>query len=172
MTLYYNKNNEFVKNGIIGELIAKFYIEFEKEEAFINFNHNDEYDLKSNKSTYEIKTDFNYIKYSSLFIEFESNEKPSGIKTSKSDYYIFVCPNNKQFDLNYIYEIKTTKLKQLIEKYKLLEKIAPCKDYYNNTYSNNKGYIMPLIYLLKHVKPHIINLNDFENLKNIIKENI
>ena len=88
MSSYYNKNNSLVKYGIKGELITKFYIENMKEEQFIKFNHNDEYDLLSNKYKYEIKTDSNYIKYNSIFLEFESNEKESGINTSKSDFYI------------------------------------------------------------------------------------
>jgi hypothetical protein len=68
MTSYYNINNNLVKYGIKGEIIAKFYIENVKEEIFIKFNHNDEYDLLSNKYKYEIKTDSNYIKYNNPFL--------------------------------------------------------------------------------------------------------
>ena len=60
MTSYYNNNNSLVKYGIKGELISKFYIEYVKQEEFIKFNHNDEYDLLTNKFKYEIKTDSNY----------------------------------------------------------------------------------------------------------------
>ena len=34
MTSYYNINNSLVKYGIKGEIIAKFYIEYVKEEIF------------------------------------------------------------------------------------------------------------------------------------------
>ena len=170
MTSYFNKNNDLVKIGMVGEVIAKFYIEYVKEELFLNFNNNDEYDLKTNKATYEIKTDLNYIIFNSLFVEFESNNKPSGIETSKSNNYLFVCPNNKKFEIIFIFEIETIKLKEIINKNKnkLLIKIAPCKDYYNNTYSINRGYIIPKKYLLKYGIAYEINLNDFEQLKNIL----
>ena len=124
----------------------------------------------SNKYKYEIKTDSNYIKYNkSVFLEFESNEKPSGIKTSKSDYYIFVCPNNQQFELIKIFEIEINILKELIQNNIFLVKNAPCKDYYNNVYSTNKGYILPEKYLIKYGFIYEINLNDYEELKNILK---
>ena len=167
MTSYYNNNNSLVKYGIKGEIIAKFYIEYVNKETFIKFNHNDEYDLLSNKSTYEIKTDSNYIKYNkSVFVEFESNKKESGIKTSQSDFYIFVCPNNKDFEIIKIFEIETNKLKNVILELKnnnlIIVKYAPCKDYYNNTYNKNKGYIIKEEDLLKYGSSYEIILNDFE----------
>ena len=141
MSSYYNKNNSLVKYGIKGELIGKFYIEHFKNELFINFNSDDKFDLLSNKYKYEIKTDSNYIKYNSIFLEFESNEKESGIKTSKSNKYIFICPNNNNFEIVKIFEIETNFLKELIINNKFIIKISPCKDYYNNSYNINKGYI-------------------------------
>jgi hypothetical protein len=172
MTSYYNNNNSLVKYGIKGELISKFYIEYVKQEEFIKFNHNDEYDLLTNKFKYEIKTDSNYIKYKSIFLEFESNNKPSGINTSKSDFYIFVCPNNKEFEIIKIFEIKSINLKKIILELEsnkiLLIKKSPCKDYNNNIYSNNKGYIIPELFLIKYGLEHSININDFEQLKNLL----
>jgi len=168
---YYNYKNNLVKYGKKGELIAKFFIETTKEETFLNFNNNDEYDLLSNKYKYEIKTDSNYIKYKSVFLEYESNEKPSGINTSKSDFYIFVCPNNENFEIIKIFEISTINLKKIILEIKannIKLKIAPCKDYYNNTYSINKGYIIPEFLLIKYGSEHEININDFEQLKSIL----
>ena len=169
MSSYYNKNNSLVKYGIKGELISKFYIESIKEETFIKFNHNDEYDLLSNKYKYEIKTDSNFIKYNSIFLEFESNEKESGIKTSKSHYYIFVCPNNNNFEIIKLFQIETNILKELIVNNIFIKKISPCKDYYNNAYNINKGYIIPEQILLKYGSSHEIILNDHEPLKNLLK---
>ena len=111
MSSYYNKNNSFVKYGIKGEIIATYYIEHFKNEMFIKFNHDDKFDLLTNKYKYEIKTDSNFIKYNSIFLEFESNKKESGINTSKSDFYIFVCPNNDKFEIVKIFEIETNILK-------------------------------------------------------------
>ncbi len=167
MSSYYNNNNCFVKYGLKGELIAKFYIEYVKEEKFIKFNNNDEFDLLTNKSTYEIKTDSNFIKYMSVFVEFKSNEKPSGINTSKSDFYLFVCPN-KNFEIVKIFQIKTTILKELIQNNIFLVKNAPCKDYYNNVYSINSGYIIPYHFLIKYGSSYEIILNDYENLKKLL----
>ena len=172
MSSYYNKNNILVKYGIKGELIAKFYIESIKEEVFLLYNHNDEYDLLTNKYKYEIKTDSNFIKYNSVFLEFESNKKESGIKTSKSDYYIFVCPNNENFEIIKLFQIETNILKELITNNKFIIKVSPCKDYYNNTYNINKGYIIPEKYLIKYGSSYEIILNDNEELKNLLKNNI
>lgn len=172
MSSYYNNNNNLVKYGIKGELVAKFYIETVKQETFLKFNHDDEYDLLTNNFKYEIKTDSNFIKYNSIFLEYESNEKPSGIKTSKSDYYIFVCPNNENFEIIKIFEIKTINLKKIILEMKenkiIYKKNAPCKDYYNNTYSINKGFIIPKFLLIKYGLEHEIKLNEFETLKSIL----
>ena len=174
MSSYYNKNNSLVKYGIKGELMAKFYIENIKEEIFLLFNHDDKFDLLSNKYKYEIKTDSNYIKYNkSVFVEFESNKKESGINTSKSDFYIFVCPNNDKFEIVKIFEIETNNLKELILELKkddlIIVKYAPCKDYYNNTYNKNKGYIINEEDLLKYCSSYEIILNDYEELKNNLK---
>ena len=169
MSSYYNKNNSLVKYGIKGELITKFYIENIKEEEFIKFNHDDKFDLLTNKYKYEIKTDSNFIKYNSIFLEFESNKKESGINTSKSDFYIFVCPNNDKFEIVKIFEIETNTLKELIINNNFIIKISPCKDYYNNTYNINKGYIIPEKILLKYGSSYEIILNDFELLQNLLK---
>jgi hypothetical protein len=168
MSSYYNNNNNLVKYGMKGEIIAKFYIEYVNKETFIKFNHNDEYDLLSNKSTYEIKTDSNFIKYNSVFIEFESNKKESGINKSKADYYIFVCPSNKNFEIVKIFQIETNILKELIQNNIFLVKNALCKDYYNNVYSINTGYIIPEHFLLKYGSSYEIILNEYENLKNLL----
>ena len=169
MSSYYNKNNSFVQYGIKGELIAKYYIKNIKEEIFLLFNHDDKFDLLSNKFKYEIKTDSNFIKYNSIFLEFESNEKESGIKTSKSNKYIFICPNNNNFEIVKIFEIETNILKELIINNKFIIKISQCKDYYNNTYNINKGYIIPEKILIKYGSSHEIILNDYEPLKNLLK---
>ena len=170
MSSYYNNNNSFVQYGIKGELIAKYYIEYVKEETFIKYNHNDEYDLLTNKSTYEIKTDSNFIKYNSVFVEFKSNKKESGINKSISNYYLFVCPNNKNFEIVKIFQIETTILKELIQNNIFLVKNAPCKDYYNNVYSINSGYIIPYHFLIKYGSSYEIILNDFEQLASLVLE--
>ena len=166
----YNINNSLVKTGIIGEQIAKYFLCNIHEEIFIKFNHDYKFDIETYKGTYEIKTDLNYIKYNSLFCEFESKGQKSGIETTESKYYIFVCPNNKQFEINYIYIFKTGILKEIIKKYNFLKKSATCKDYNNNEVSYNKGYIIPIEKALKYCKFLKIVASDYEDLSNIIKE--
>jgi hypothetical protein len=79
---------------------------------------------------YEVKT--TQMAYSTIFIEFTNkNDKPSGISLSTAKYYIFVDVSNN--DEQY-YLIKTSLLKQLIEKH--LIKISP------NKYKNSWGYII------------------------------
>ena len=68
-----------------------------------------------------------------------------------------------------IFEIETNILKELIINNNFIIKISPCKDYYNNTYNINKGYIIPEKILIKYGSSHEIILNDYEPLKNIIK---
>ena len=108
----FNINNEQVKKGMIGEELIKYFLCNIQDETFIKFNHNHKYDIKTNKGKYEIKTDSNYIKYNSVFCEFMSNNKPSGIETTKENYYIFVCPNNILYKKNQIFVFETIKLKK------------------------------------------------------------
>ena len=65
--------------------------------------------------------------------------------------------------------IETNQLKKLIEENNFLKKNAPCKDYYNNVYSINNGYIIPKMNLLKFASQHIINKVDYEDLHEIIQ---
>ena len=140
--MLFNKKNKHVKIGIIGEIIAKYYIETVKKEQFIKHNTNDAYDLKTNKGLYEVKTDLNYIKFNSIFCEYKSNETPSGITTSISDFYIFICPNNRRFQEIKIFEIKTIFLKNLINSEAVISRNADCYDYNNKIVGVNFGYII------------------------------
>ena len=168
----FNLQNKQVKKGMIGEELIKYFLCNIKDESFIKFNHNHKYDIKTNIGKYEIKTDSNYIKYNSVFCEFMSNNKNSGINTTEANYYIFVCPNNILYEMNIIYIFETTKLKNIIEanKTKLLIKNAPCRDYNNNIYSINKGYILPKTLINENAFKHEIKLKEHEQLFNIINE--
>ena len=165
----YNKNNSLVKIGIVGEHLIKYFLCNMNGETFIKFNHDYKFDIQTHKGKYEIKTDTKYIKYNSFFCEFMSNNKPSGINTTESDYYIFIGPSNEKFETNYIFFIETNQLKKLIEENNFLKKNAPCKDHYNNVYSINNGYIIPKMNLLKFSSQHIINKVNYEDLHEIIQ---
>lgn len=111
-------------------------------------NGNFEYDLKtgiiaekyisnilSNKKI-EVKKDELAKKTGNVFVEYESRNKPSGIATTKADFYCFVISNE-----NIIF-VETNKLKELC-KQKRLRKV-PGGD--SNT---SMGVLLPLEQLVK-----------------------
>ena len=82
---------------------------------------------KGNKKiTIEIKFDSMFLQTGNFAVECECRGKPSGIKTTESDYWVFVDSNNK------IYCISTKKLKELCKKSEI--KPAYCKDGINKNY--------------------------------------
>jgi hypothetical protein len=55
-------------------------------------DNSNEFDINIHNIKYEIKTDIKAVQTSNLFVEFICNAKPSGIITTKANYYIFVIP--------------------------------------------------------------------------------
>lgn len=101
--------------GNQGETIIKEFLE-QKGCIFIDTNNDNKYDLKMLKNnvetTYEIKTDVlcNPSRDTgNMFVEFQCRNKPSGIETSKAEWFVTYF----KF-LNEIWFIKTQKLKNLI----------------------------------------------------------
>jgi hypothetical protein len=80
-----------------------------------------DYDLSIYKNdiniTYEIKADFISYKTNNICIEYECNNKLSGISSTKSNYYGYFIINNNIYDL---YIIDTNIIKSMIKdrKYK------------------------------------------------------
>ena len=70
--------------------ILKYY-NYNPSIQVIRDNTN-EYDIDINNIKYEIKTDIKAVQTSNIFVEFVCNAKPSGIITTKANYYIFVIP--------------------------------------------------------------------------------
>jgi len=102
------------------ELGKKYELEFIKFKGFKEFKVMQgeflDYDIIADNIKYEIKTDLKSQYTSNICIEFECNDKMSGINTSKSDYYgYFVLYENDEYDL---YEIPTKKIKKYIRKNK------------------------------------------------------
>ena len=75
-----------------------------------------QYDFKTNMSAYEVKSDRLAYKYnySSMFIEYENNGKPSGINATTADYwfYFMVKPEGGYI----VYEIPVNLLKEECKK--------------------------------------------------------
>jgi len=77
------------------------------------YNDDNKYDiLLENGKTIEVKHDYQ-SKTGNMAIEWFCRNKPSGISTSKADYYIYIYPLE-----NEIWKIKTKDLKKMIQDYK------------------------------------------------------
>ena len=151
MSLYYNNNNNLVKYGMKGELIAKFYIEHFKEETFINFNSDDKYDLLTNKSTYEIKTDSNYIKYN-----------------YKIDTDNTIDINYKVQKLKFLYNKEESTIVSLINNNETFQSVILYTNKYNN--NNNISTRLQFPYIHEYDKHNYLNFTI--NITNLYTSNI
>jgi hypothetical protein len=108
-----NKFNKDLKFG--NEFENKFCSIFKLTDYEIKKGKFLPYDVIDNTTQikYEVKADRYTYKTGNICIEFECNNKPSGINTSESDYYIYfvVCPND-EYDL---YKIPTKSIKRRIK---------------------------------------------------------
>jgi len=137
--------------GERGEDIIREHLE-EYGFTFVSNNKDNEYDLKMsfNEKEYkfEIKTDV-YCRpdkdTGNIFVEIEARNKESGIKVSKSNYFVNYFPY-----LNEIWTIKTNKLKELINDndFELKEN--------SGDNCSVKGYVIPRYKFKKHFKVDII----------------
>ena len=89
---------------------------------------------------FELKTDRMAHKTGNVYVEFKSRGKPSGIKTSKSDTWIFKIVSNGDRHLFSI-QIPLTRLKKLVSKD---YRVVPGGD--NLT---SRGYLVPITDLIK-----------------------
>jgi hypothetical protein len=143
MNNYYNES-KIVQKGQIGEKVALNYILNVKQEILLEdgINNDYKYDYITNLNKYEVKTDYNYNTYNSVYLEFESKLKPSGIFSTHANIYIFVCPifsKNKYI----LFEIKVKILKKLIKTNNFNIKKSSCKSYQDlETNLYNLGYII------------------------------
>ena len=140
-------NAEFAKLIIQAHELEQEFIEILKQPGdIVHIPPRDskfsDYDFSINDIKYEVKLDNNLYKYKTLFIEFESNKKPSGISITKADYYcikagddMFIIPVEyiKELLNNNIFNIRNCGYKMLskchliplkfIIKYKLINEI-------------------------------------------------
>ena len=144
--------------------MLKFYNQFEKKAAYLLskilnnnnyiFNNDYKYDILFTdiNLSFEIKNDNMMTRTGNIAIEYNYNNKPSGILTSEANYYII---NDR---INY-YMIETIILKQLID----INKFVYVKN--NNTYcyllDNNLilDNSINLIKLLKYLEDNNIENN-------------
>jgi hypothetical protein len=110
----YDTFNKDLKFGQKYEKHALKYITYDKYEFAPNCKFKD-YDIKcfnnNNIELYEVKTDRWTYKTNNICIEFNCNNKPSGIETTKANKYIYFSIKNNIIDEVYIIPvdiIKTT----------------------------------------------------------------
>ena len=98
------------------EQIAKNYFNNQTSEVTGCFK---DYDFICKNTSYEIKADRMAYKTNNVAIEYKCNNKPSGISSTKSKYYIYfiVKPDNTHT----AYMIPTDDIKKLIEDNNIIE---------------------------------------------------
>lgn len=74
-----------------------------------------DWDIMANNITYEVKTDRYTSRTGNFCIEFRCNNNPSGISTSKADYYAYYVTPNLKGAKDELYLIPTNDLKQIIK---------------------------------------------------------
>jgi len=129
------KDRDIKKNEKVEIFIANFLSTEGMKVLEINKKKNDEFDFlvedkDGNIKTIELKTEDRNIKKEkdtgNLYVEFECNDKPSGISTSKSDLYMFYLIN-----IGELWRIDTPKLKHILFLHKSF-KISPYSGDPNN----------------------------------------
>ena len=120
-------NSDFNKLIVNSHLLEDEFLDIIKQPGdIVNIPVRDksfsEYDFSINDIKYEVKLDNNLYKYKTLFIEFESNKKPSGISITKANFYcikagddMFIIPVEyiKELLNNNIFNIRNCGYKML-----------------------------------------------------------
>lgn len=104
----------FKKDLEFGQLYERIFIEHEKLQNYkLSEGKFKEYDIIDNDNNikYEVKTDRLSHKTGNICIEYECNNKPSGINTTQADYYIYFVLDNEDYT---IYKIPVEKIKLMI----------------------------------------------------------
>jgi hypothetical protein len=91
----------------------KFDLEFGVQEGETWFD-----EIVSNRK-FEVKTDRLSAKTGNIYIEYESRGKPSGIKTTQADYWVYKVTENKAI------VIKTEELIQIVRQLIIDKKAIP-----------------------------------------------
>ena len=134
-TDYFNKQNTIGEFG--EEVIFRPYFEGLGFEVIhvddVNKADRPFYDFKcirgDEEILVEVKTDVAALKYRNLFVEYEQNRRPSGISTTKSDFWAHIIGD-------FIYLMDTKVLKDYCKGYKTLS-VKNEEGYWV------KGYIVP-----------------------------
>jgi hypothetical protein len=115
--------------------IAKRYIPEDEKILEVAKGVQKEYDFKTDKYAYEVKSDRMGYAYGcqTMFIEYECNGKPSGISATKSDYYFYFFHKPDGY---VAYEIPIENLKKAC---------IGCRKIVGGDGGRVKAYIVPVI---------------------------
>lgn len=121
-----------MEEASLGEALVKmdYAASFDVELEFGQLAEELQERMAQGKKRFEIKTDRLAHKTGNLFVEFESRGKPSGLSTTKADYWCFFVQETGVFIW-----LLTTRLQELVKG----KRVVPGGD--NNT---SKGYLLPL----------------------------
>jgi hypothetical protein len=122
----------------IGRFLRKKGLVF--DHKLFNGDYDMAFRFNNNLYTYEVKTDVYKKNTGNMVIEFESRGKPSGITTTKADYFVYFFPY-----LNEIWNIKTDELRKLISDNELKIK-------HGGDRNLTKMYILPKNKFREHFK--------------------
>jgi len=133
-TLAYGKLWEDKFKTCIKELYDVEVIEEQTSDNYTTMH----YDFKtSDGKTYEVKADRKSTQTGNFFIEYEGNNKPSGLSITKAKTHVFT-------DEAFFYVIRTRKLKELLK-----------TNTYNEGFvyqSKTKGFLVPRPDIMQHAQ--------------------
>jgi hypothetical protein len=101
MRVLQNKFINDLKSGELGEKVIGNYFSKLGYKIEFNSNKNADFDIKIIKDnkviSLEIKTDEYYLKRrtNNMVFEVSCNNKPSGLNSTKADYYVYYFPEEK-----------------------------------------------------------------------------
>ena len=114
----FNFQQDLAVAQVTQQRIAEKLLELLQDSDLLSSdNNNNSYDIAVERRgtiiTFELKEDFKSRETGNIFIEYSCNRKPSGIRTTKANFYILtVAPKDGTFE-DYI--IPTKVLKQMID---------------------------------------------------------
>src|ERR1700722_20113787 len=135
---------QFVKDLKVGQLYEKIAIEhiikfYKGKYQLVETNDDSRYDfILANNKTYEVKALLKVYLYQNIFVEYMAFKKPSGIKLTHANFYVFVLIDKGI--VKQIIIISTSKLRRLISEEKYM------KNYVDQL---KAGYIFNLQFLIE-----------------------
>jgi hypothetical protein len=149
-----NKFSNCLSQGKFYENETLKYIDYDKYNFSIGkFKEWDIEIYKDDKPIYyEVKSETNAFKYGNLCIEYEYNNKPSGLYATTADYWVHYAIKDKLKNIYILFIIPINDLKQLVKD----------KKYFRQVIGGD----------MNKSKCYLFRMNDLEKYKINIKESV